>query len=128
MAFLDPYQPTLHAMVPAVMAAAAIRPGESVLELGSGDGRILRAALARGASPVTGYEIDEELARKSAAISPGVRIVCADYENMPWDADVVVAMVGDGLRDDIRARFLAQARGGQRLVLGLPPEVVIRAD
>jgi len=48
--------PTPAAVVPAMIAAAAIKPGDKVYDLGCGDGRLVFAAAAAGAQ-ATGLEI-----------------------------------------------------------------------
>lgn len=94
MTWLDRFVPSDDATVSAIMALADLRPGDRLIDLGSGDGRILRAAVARGATAV-GYEIDEELARKSAAVMPpGATVVHGDLRAADLGgATVVVAMV-----------------------------------
>jgi predicted RNA methylase len=48
--------PTPATVVPAMIAAAEIKPGDKVFDLGCGDGRLVFAAAARGAQ-ATGLEI-----------------------------------------------------------------------
>lgn len=51
-----PYVPTLGRDVDRLLDIAQVRPGETVIDLGGGDGRIVAAAAARGANAI-GYEI-----------------------------------------------------------------------
>lgn len=52
-----PYVPTSHARVTAMLDAAHIHEGTHVVDLGSGDGRIVAAAAKRGAYAI-GYEMN----------------------------------------------------------------------
>ena len=58
---LAPYQGSAPACVAAAFELARLRPGESLLDIGAGDGRIMAAALAAGAARVTGYELQPEV-------------------------------------------------------------------
>jgi len=52
-----PYLPTLTPQVTAALKLAALKPGQHLLELGCGDGKILVAAARQGIK-VTGYELN----------------------------------------------------------------------
>ena len=75
-----PYLPTLTPQVAAALELAALRPGETLLELGCGDGKVLIAAAQQGYRAV-GYELNPILGRcglaadasLSAAGASGVR-------------------------------------------------------
>ena len=60
-ALLAPYQGSAPACVAAAFELARLRPGESLLDIGAGDGRIMAAALAAGAAHVTGYELQPDV-------------------------------------------------------------------
>ncbi len=55
--FGAPFLPTLKKQVDEALDLLALQPGERLLELGCGDGRLLRAAAKRGIKAV-GYEIN----------------------------------------------------------------------
>ncbi len=59
--FGAPYLPTLSPQVTTALDLAHLKPGEHLLELGCGDGRVLIAAANRGLR-ATGYEINPLLA------------------------------------------------------------------
>jgi SAM-dependent methyltransferase len=59
-----PFVTTPHDVVAAMLDLAEVSEGDTLYDLGSGDGRVLLAAARRGARAV-GIEIDPELARQS---------------------------------------------------------------
>lgn len=52
-----PYLPTLKKQIETALDLLDLKPGQTMLELGCGDGRVLRAAAARGLN-VIGYELN----------------------------------------------------------------------
>lgn len=55
--FGAPYLPTLKKQIKVALDLAELKPGQTLLELGSGDGRVMRAAAERGFR-VVGYELN----------------------------------------------------------------------
>ena len=55
--FGAPYLPTMKKQVKAAIKLAGLKPGQTILELGSGDGRVLIAAAQAGLNAV-GYELN----------------------------------------------------------------------
>jgi SAM-dependent methyltransferase len=55
--FGAPYLPTMKKQVKAAIRLADLKPGQTILELGSGDGRVLIAAAQAGLNAV-GYELN----------------------------------------------------------------------
>ncbi|MDB5166535.1 MAG: hypothetical protein JWM37_607 [Candidatus Saccharibacteria bacterium] len=91
--FGAPYLPTLTPQVTAALDMAALKPGQHLLELGSGDGKVLLAAAQRGIH-VTGYEINPLLAAYSWVRTRRYRhlvtVRCADFWRTDWPkADAV---------------------------------------
>lgn len=58
--FGAPFLPTLKARTPDIFKLLEMKSGQTMLELGSGDGRILRAAAERGVYAI-GYELNPVL-------------------------------------------------------------------
>jgi SAM-dependent methyltransferase len=52
-----PWLPTLNPQTEAALALADLKPGQTIIDLGSGDGRLLKAAAKRGLNAI-GYEIN----------------------------------------------------------------------
>lgn len=95
---------------------AGLRPGERLLDLGCGDGRVLlRAAEAFGAE-VSGVELDPGLAatarQRLAAAGVDGTVLEADFELVPIVADVVFAFLSPATLQRLRPRLA-----------GLPPHV-----
>lgn len=59
-AFGAPFLPTLKAQQTAALDLLSLKPGQTLLKLGSGDGRVLRAAAERGIIAI-GYELNPVL-------------------------------------------------------------------
>jgi len=94
-AFLDlPYVATKRHKIETILKFANIKKGETVVDLGSGDGRLLFASAKKGAK-VIGYEINPflvVLTRIHASLkglSENIRV----YKKNLWQADLKVADV-----------------------------------
>jgi SAM-dependent methyltransferase len=88
---------------------AGLRPGERLLDLGCGDGRVLlRAAEAFGAE-VSGVELDPGLVatarQRLAAAGIDGTVLEADFELVPIEADVVFAFLSPATLQRLRPRL-----------------------
>ena len=72
--FGAPYLPTLKARTEDALDLLDLKPGQTLIELGCGDGRVLRAAGKRGLTGV-GYELNPLLVLTS-------KVVCFRYRNL----------------------------------------------
>jgi hypothetical protein len=87
--FGAPYLPTLKPQTEAALDLLKLQPGQTLLELGSGDGRVMRAAAARGLT-VVGYELNPLLVLVSLVVTwryrKQVRVVWGDFWRADWPA------------------------------------------
>jgi hypothetical protein len=82
-----PYLPTMKNQSKAALDLLDLKKGQTLLELGSGDGRVLRAAAKRGLNAV-GYELNPILIVVSYMVTfkyrKQVRIKWANYWQVDW--------------------------------------------
>ncbi len=82
-----PFLPTLKQHVPEALDLIDLKPGQTLLELGSGDGRILLAAAKRGIKS-TGYELNPLLVLYSWLLTYRYRdmvtVVWGNYWKKKW--------------------------------------------
>ena len=80
--FGAPYLPTLSPQINAALDLLDVQPGQKILELGSGDGRVLAAIAQRGATAI-GYELNPVLVLLSwircRKYGKRVRVVWGNY-------------------------------------------------
>jgi SAM-dependent methyltransferase len=91
--FGAPYLPTLRPQMKAAVELAGLKPGQTMLELGCGDGRVLIAAAQKGYHAV-GYELNPFLAAiawfRTRRYRGQVRVVWGDFWRAEWPpADAV---------------------------------------
>ncbi len=85
--FGPPYVPTLRRNMDAALDLLNIKPGETVIDLGSGDGRVLLAVAKRGANAV-GIELSPLLVivswLRTRRYRKQVRIIWGSYFTVTW--------------------------------------------
>jgi 16S rRNA A1518/A1519 N6-dimethyltransferase RsmA/KsgA/DIM1 with predicted DNA glycosylase/AP lyase activity len=85
-----PFLPTLNNQIEDIFELIDLKPGDLLLELGSGDGRILRAAAKRGIKTI-GYEINPLLVLYSQFLSwPHRKLITIHWKNF-WNISVASA-------------------------------------
>lgn len=107
-----PYVPILGRDSRRILQQAGLKPGQTLVDLGSGDGRLLRAAAAQGIRCI-GYEINPYLVFVS-------RIVCWRYRGLVtihtadiWHtklppADVIYIFILDRYMQRLETKFRAE--------------------
>jgi 16S rRNA A1518/A1519 N6-dimethyltransferase RsmA/KsgA/DIM1 with predicted DNA glycosylase/AP lyase activity len=85
--FGAPYLPTMKKQADAALDLLDLKPGQTLLELGSGDGRVAVAAAKRGLR-VVGYELNPFLVVISLVVTfkyrKKVKIIWGDYWKANW--------------------------------------------
>lgn len=88
-----PYLPTLSPQIGAALELSDLKPGQTLLELGCGDGKVLIAAAQVGIKSV-GYELNPILALiawlRTRRFGKNVRVVCGNFWAAQWpEADAI---------------------------------------
>ncbi len=116
------YYPTSSRGVERMMRLAAVRPGERVIDFGSGDGRLLIAAARAGATAV-GYEINPVLVRRSRRAIEAAGV--ADRATVRWESmwradlsqyDVIFVYAFPYVMSDLRKKCFREMRPEARLI------------
>jgi SAM-dependent methyltransferase len=117
-----PYWQTPPDVVEAMLELAAIRPGERLLDLGCGDGRIAIAAARRGAQAL-GVDIDSariaeaEAATRAAGLAGRARFRREDIFATPLgEADVIALYLLGHVNAWLQPRLAAESRPRTRVV------------
>jgi SAM-dependent methyltransferase len=118
-----PYVPSTSVAVDEMLRVADVRPDDLVVDLGSGDGRIVIAAARDYGARGLGIEIDPDLVKKSTenARLAGVadRVAFREGDVLKADfaaATVVTLYLLPQLVEKLKPRLLAQLAPGSRIV------------
>jgi SAM-dependent methyltransferase len=127
-------------VVSAMLDLAKLAPGDRLIDLGSGDGRIVIAAAQRGATGV-GIEIDANLVERSRESARRLNLegratfVTQDlFETDFSDADVVTLYLLPDVNKRLQPKLFSTLRPGARIVShdydlgGWPPDKEIVVD
>ena len=118
--FGAPYLPTLKIQTQAALDLIDLKPGQTLLELGSGDGRVVLAAAQRGLN-VVGYELNPVLAAfswlRTRRYRRQVRIVWGNYwrKTLP-PAEGVFVFLLDRYMAKLDAKIQAELKSPVKLV------------
>ena len=107
------FVPTPQPMVEAMLAAANVRPGEMVYDLGCGDGRVVTTAAQKFGARGVGFDLDIELIQvaRAIAVAAGVRHSVTFRRADLFTVDLSPAdVVSLYLLRDINARLLPQLK------------------
>lgn len=87
--FGAPYLPTMNRQVSAALELADLKTGQTLLELGCGDGKVVLAAARKGYR-VVGYELNPLLVLvtwlRTRRYAKNVRIIWGDFWRADWPA------------------------------------------
>lgn len=95
--FGAPFLPTLRPQITVALDLLDLKPGQTMLELGCGDGRVLVAAAERGITTV-GYELNPLLAAfawlRTRRYGKQVKVICGNYWRLKWpQADAIFGFI-----------------------------------
>ena len=115
--------PTPRRTVRAMLQIADVQPGQRVVDLGAGDGRIVIAAARRFKANAVGVEIDPirclvaNTLIRLLGLRDRARVWCGNfYEFDLKDADVVTLYLWPSTNQRLRARLLKQLRPGAKVI------------
>jgi SAM-dependent methyltransferase len=119
-----PYVPTRHDAVRDLLWLAEAGTNDVVYDLGSGDGRVVIAAVRDfGVPKAVGIEVNPQLVRESrekaaqAGLAERVQFLQGDlFTNDFSEASVVVLYLGHGANLDLRAQLVRTLKPGARVV------------
>ena len=118
-----PYIPSTRLNVDEMLRLAAVRPGDVVYDLGSGDGRVVVAAARDWGARGVGIELDGDLVRQSIELArrEGVADRTAFRRGDVFaaaigEATVVTMYLLTSLVQKLEPRLLAELRPGTRIV------------
>jgi SAM-dependent methyltransferase len=120
---LAPYVSSPTRVVDRMLELANIKPGETVYDLGSGDGRVLIAAVEKYKAHAVGVEISPKLVVmasnniQKAGITDQARVMQGDVMEADLDgADVVIIYLATSLNAKLRPRFERLLKPGARVI------------
>jgi len=138
---LAPYVSSPARVVDRMLEMANVKPGETLYDLGCGDGRILIAAVQKYKVKAVGVEISPKLAAKAttaierAGLQTRARVIPGDLLNVDFTgADVVAIYLSTELNAELRPRLERYLKPGARVVShdyaipGWKPAKVDRTD
>ena len=122
--------PTPHEDVDAFFELAPVSASDVVYDLGSGDGRLLFAALERGAGRAVGVDLDPERIRvareiaRSKGLESKVTFIEADLMDVSLaDATVLLCYLSSTASDALKPKFDEELKPGTKVVsemFGIP--------
>jgi len=120
---LSPYVSSPTRVVDRMLEMASIKPGETVYDLGCGDGRILITAVERYKAKAVGVEISPKLVAKAttaierAGVASQARVMQGDLLEVDLTgADVVTLYLATQLNERLRPRLEKYLKPGARVV------------
>jgi hypothetical protein len=118
--FGAPYLPTLRPQMQLALELANLKPGQTLLELGCGDGRVLIAAAKQGVNSI-GYELNPIMAviawLRTRRYRRHVKIVWGDFWRADWpSADAIFTFLLPRYMDKLDKKCMAYAHKPIKLV------------
>ena len=118
-----PYVPTPQAVVDKMLDMAQVKAGDMVIDLGSGDGRIMITAAQRHGAQGFGVEIDPRLVQRSndearrVGVADRVKFLRQDLFNTDFhETNVLTLYLLPDVNIALRPKILAELKPGTRVV------------
>ena len=118
-----PYVPTPQVVVDRMLELAAVKPGDRVIDLGSGDGRLVITAAQRYGASGFGVELDPRLVQRSndtarrAGLADRVKFLQQDLFKTDFaEASVLTLYLLPDVNLALRPKILADMKPGARVV------------
>jgi len=118
-----PYVPTPQIVVNRMLELAKVKPGETVIDLGSGDGRIMITAAREYGARGFGVELDPYLVQtsneeaKRVGVADRVKFLKQDlFETDFHEADVLTLYLLPDVNIELRPKILSELKAGTRVV------------
>jgi protein-L-isoaspartate O-methyltransferase len=120
---LAPYYPTPNSIVMKMLELGALKPGEKMFDLGSGDGRIVIAAAQKFHADAIGVELDKDLCKQSQerirklGLEKTAQIVNGDILKQDYaSADLITVYLLPNSNDKVQPLLERQLKKGARVV------------
>ena len=120
---LAPYVSTPARVVDRMLELANLKPGETLYDLGCGDGRVLIAAAEKYKAKAVGVEISPKLVAEAAAkihkqgLDDQARVIQGDLLDTDLSgADVVTIYLATSLNEKLRPRLEKYLKPGTRVI------------
>ena len=119
-AFGAPFLPTLKARVPEAITLSGLKSGQTLIELGSGDGRVLYAAAEKGIYAI-GYELNPLLVIYSKIRTfkhrKKIKIIWGNFWNKQWPpADAIFVFLLQPYMQKLDTKIIQNYPEGIKLV------------
>lgn len=119
-AFGAPFLPTHKPQVQIAFELIRLQQGQTLVELGSGDGRVLKEAAKRGINAI-GYELNPILALyayfNTFSYRDRVKIICGNYWNQKLPAsDAIFVFLMKPYMNRLNQKIMNEAKKPQKLV------------
>ena len=123
MNYTEPFVPTPEDIIPTMLELASLKPGETVFDLGSGDGRLVIAAARDFHAKVVGVELRRRLVRETRrkvremGLSANVTITCRNFKKVNLrKADVLALYLSSYTLNLLAPKLAKELRLGTRIV------------
>jgi predicted RNA methylase len=120
---MAPYVPSPQEIIDRMLEVAQARQGDTVIDVGCGDGRILITAVQKFRAKAIGIEIDAKIAAQASdtilklGLQNKARVVRADvFDADLSQADVVTLYLTTSFNEKLRPKFEKSLKPGTRVV------------